>query len=103
MSYASLHPDRVASLFCLSPPCTEKYDPETYCAYGTVSQIDFERWETPKETDWHLERTAKGLHGYHKDLHSQGACMKKFLLCVLQPIFEKGFLIPIRGAKPLKA
>ena len=89
MRYASLHPERIDGLFCMTPPATTPYDPDNNPRHKTGHGVSVDintsaKWEDTKTTDWHRERTAKGLHGYHKEVHSHGTCMKKMMLGLLQ-------------------
>ena len=93
MLFASAHPERVTSLLCLSPPCTQTYDAATYHAYGTISPTNEDKYETPKETDAHLKRTAKGQHAFAL-LHDRGPCLKKTLMGLIKGGSRKTFAAP---------
>ena len=88
MLYASHHPERIAGMFCFSPPCTEPLDPavHTNLPYGGISTAQTEKWETPASASHHLVRTANGKHPFHKELHDQGDCMKKVVMWVLRKV-----------------
>jgi pimeloyl-ACP methyl ester carboxylesterase len=79
MLWASMHPEKIDSLFLMSPVGVMTYDPLTYSPYGHVSMADNSRWETKKEADGHLERVSKKKNGAAV-VHDLSPCMKKLLL-----------------------
>jgi len=54
MMYASIRPDRIQSIFLMSPAGTHSYNPETYDQYSYVSMRDATRMDTKSEVDDHM-------------------------------------------------
>ena len=55
MMYASMRPDRIESIFLMSPAGTHSYNPQTYDQYNYVSMRDVTRMDTKSEVDDHLK------------------------------------------------
>lgn len=82
MLYASMHPERIESMFLLNPLGISSYDRKSYMSYSGVPLIDDERCETTKCTDANLKRIIQGKTG-SDIMHRQKLHMKKIVLTLI--------------------
>ena len=62
MMYASMRPDRIESIFLMSPAGTHSYNPETYDPYSYVSMADASKMESKSRADDLIKSYADKTH-----------------------------------------
>ena len=79
MMYASMRPERIESIFLISPAGTHSYDPQTYNPYSYISLANSEKWDTKKEADAAIELRNTNQHALTL-VHKQPNWLKSILL-----------------------